>query len=202
MEIKQIKIDELKPAEYNPRQLTHDQHQHLTESIKKFGLVDPIIANSHEGRENIIVGGHMRWRVAKELGFEDVPVFYVDLDEEREKELNIRLNKNLGEWNWDTLANNFDNDFLKGIGFTPGELGEVSMGPEREMDKDDLQDSLDSYLGGNIKQIVLYFSKEDFDKIIPRLDAIMQAEAVESHTEAILKTIDFYENFASKKEGA
>lgn len=123
MEIIQVKIDELKPASYNPRRLTVDQHKHLTESLEKFGMVDPIICNKHIGRENIIVGGHMRWMVAKELKYETVPVFYVDLDEAKEKELNVRLNKNVGEFNYDLLANNFEIESLKDIGFTDMELG-------------------------------------------------------------------------------
>ena len=94
MQIIKVKIDDLKPAEYNPRKLTKDQHAHLTESVKKFGLVDPIIVNSHVGRENIVIGGHQRLKIAREQGFTEVPVIYVDLDEEHEKELNLRLNKN------------------------------------------------------------------------------------------------------------
>lgn len=123
MQVVQVKIIDLKPADYNPRKLTKDQHRDLTESIKRFGLVDPIIVNQHAGRENVVVGGHQRLKIAQEQGFEEVPVVYVDLDEEREKELNLRLNKNLGEWDWDSLANNFDVNVLKDIGFTNNDLG-------------------------------------------------------------------------------
>lgn len=126
MEIKYVKPSELKPADYNPRQMTEVQAQQLTDSIKRFGIVDPIIANSNPERFNIVVGGHQRLKIAESLGFESVPVFYVNLDLEKEKELNIRLNKNTGEWNWDALANNFEVDFLMGLGFTEGELGLVN----------------------------------------------------------------------------
>lgn len=123
MEIIQVKVSELKPAEYNPRRLTNEQHAHLTESIKKFGLVDPIIVNRHAGRENVIIGGHMRCKIASELGMKEVPVYFVDLDEAQEKELNIRLNKNLGEFDFDLLANNFEMSDLKEFGFTDKEFG-------------------------------------------------------------------------------
>src|SRR3989304_2881075 len=132
MEIIQVKVSELKPAEYNPRRLTKEQHAQLTESIKKFGLVDPIIANKHAGRENNIVGGHMRWRIAGEMKMETVPVFYVDLDEEQEKELNIRLNKNLGEFDFDMLANGFSEAMLKDVGFTDAEFGFNMGGSEKD----------------------------------------------------------------------
>jgi DNA modification methylase len=123
MEIIQVKVSELKPADYNPRKLTKEQHAHLKESMEKFGLVDPIIVNRHAGRENVVIGGHQRLKIAQEMALVEVPVIYLDLDEEQEKELNLRLNKNLGEWDWDMLANQFDVANLKEIGFTSNELG-------------------------------------------------------------------------------
>lgn len=121
MEIVNVKISELKSAEYNPRQMTEKQVLDLTESIKQFGLVDPIIVNNNENRRNVVIGGHQRLKIALQLGFDSVPVVYLDLDENREKELNIRLNKNLGEWNWDLLRS-FDTEFLKSLGFEDEEL--------------------------------------------------------------------------------
>jgi len=123
MKIDQVKINDLKEAEYNPRQMTDDQHKHLTESIKKFGLVDPIIVNNHKDRRNIVIGGHQRLKIARELGFDAVPVVYLNLDLEREKELNLRLNRNLGQWDWDKLANEFDIDYLLNLGFTEEDIG-------------------------------------------------------------------------------
>jgi len=121
IKIVEIKIGTLKPAEYNPRQMSKAQANDLEKSIKEFGLVDPLIVNQHKGRENIVMGGHQRLKIASNLGFKTVPVVYVDLDEKREKELNLRLNKNLGEWNWDLLAN-FEIEELKDVGFEEEEL--------------------------------------------------------------------------------
>ena len=105
---KQYPIEQLIFAEYNPRQLTKDQYQGLKDSITRFGLVDPVIVNKHKDRKNIIVGGHQRVKVAKDLGFKDVPCVEVSLTLDKERELNIRLNRNTGEWDWDSLANYFD----------------------------------------------------------------------------------------------
>jgi ParB-like chromosome segregation protein Spo0J len=68
-------------------------------------LVEPIIFNKQTG---YIVGGHFRVRELKKLGIKEIECVIVDLNEEDEKELNIRLNANTGSWDWDTLANDWD----------------------------------------------------------------------------------------------
>src|SRR3990167_10978468 len=90
MEIIQVKTGELRPAEYNPRKASERKLATVWDSIDAFGFVEPIIVNKQEGRENIIVGGWVRWTIAKERKMETVPVHYVDLTLEKEKELNLR----------------------------------------------------------------------------------------------------------------
>lgn len=120
-----VPIGDLKPAEYNPRKADEKQHSNLKASIERFGLKDPIIVNSASNRKNVIIGGHFRVRVAQDLGIKDVPVVYVNIpDLEREKELNVRLNRNTGDFDFDLLAN-FDQDMLKDIGFDSKELDKI-----------------------------------------------------------------------------
>lgn len=120
-----VLVKELKPAQYNPRKWSKEKTEQLTESIKKFGLVDPIICNSAEDRKNIVIGGHFRLKIAKDLKIETVPVVYVNIpDIKKEKELNLRLNKNLGDWDFDLLAK-FDESILSGIGFSSEDLDSV-----------------------------------------------------------------------------
>ena len=119
----QYSISDLIFAEYNPRELTKDQHQDLKDSITRFGLVDPLIVNTHKERKNVLVGGHQRLRIAKELGYKSVSCVEVELTPEKERELNIRLNKNTGQWDWDALANHFDVGELLEWGFSEQELG-------------------------------------------------------------------------------
>ena len=88
------KIDQLIEAEYNPRQLTKDQYQNIKDSIQRFGIVDPIIINKNKDRKNIIIGGHQRVKIAKRLNMKEVPCLEIDLPYEKERELNVRLNKN------------------------------------------------------------------------------------------------------------
>ena len=133
---KQYPIEQLIFAEYNPRQLTKDQYQGLKDSITRFGLVDPVIVNKHKDRKNIIVGGHQRVKVAKDLGFKDVPCVEVSLTLDKERELNIRLNRNTGEWDWDSLANYFDVSDLLEWGFTDDDL----QFKEPELDEGKIED--------------------------------------------------------------
>lgn len=122
MKVENVKISDLVFAEYNPRQMTVDQVKALTDSIKRFGIVDPIIVNSHKDRVNVIIGGHQRVRVAERLGMTEIPCTYLDLEIDRERELNIRLNQNLGEWDWDALSDYFDISELEEWGFDEREL--------------------------------------------------------------------------------
>ena len=119
MKITKVKISELKQAEYNPRRLTTKQYSDLKASLDKFGLVDPIIINS----DNTVIGGHQRLKIVRELGASEVPTVRVNLSKEDERELNIRLNKNTGEFDLDILANNFGVDELKDWGFKDIDLG-------------------------------------------------------------------------------
>lgn len=125
LNIEYVPTEALQPSEYNPRKISKESMEQLKESVKRFQMVDPIIVNSAPNRKNIVIGGHMRLRAAKELKFKEIPVVHVNIpDIKKEKELNIRLNKNTGEFDWDLLAK-FNEDFLANIGFSSEELDEV-----------------------------------------------------------------------------
>ena len=123
MVVIQRKIAELVHPEYNPRTISENDFRQLKASLERFDAVEPAIINTHAGRENIIVGGNQRIRAAQALGWPEFPCVEVTLTEEREKELNIRLNRNTGEWDFDALANNFDMKDLVSFGFEDYELG-------------------------------------------------------------------------------
>jgi len=127
MEIKKVPIGDLKFAEYNPRKATRKEWNDLKESLKKFGFVEPIVVNQREERMNVIIGGHFRVRVAKDLGIREIPVVYVNLNLEDEQELNLRLNKNVGQWDWDLLAN-LNEQLLVKVRFDQSELDKLFKG--------------------------------------------------------------------------
>lgn len=101
MEIKKVPITQLKFAPYNPRHLPEHEKQALKRSISEFGLVEPLVYNKRTGH---IVGGNQRLQVLKELGFKEVEVVEVDLPLEKEKALNLALNRIVGQWDNEQLA--------------------------------------------------------------------------------------------------
>ena len=133
MKIKEIKINKLKPAEYNPRQITKKQFNDLKMSIEKFGIVDPVVLN----KDMTVIGGHQRLKVCKDLNHDVIPCVVLDLSKEEERELNIRLNKSGGEFDMDALANYFDVEELTDWGFKHVELG-------LNIDKIDAKDNIET----------------------------------------------------------
>jgi hypothetical protein len=143
LNIKTIKISDLNPAPYNPRKWSDQATEQLAESIRKYGLVDPILVNGNANRKNIVIGGHFRLKVAKDLGYTEVPVVYVDIaDIKKEQELNIRLNKNLGDWDYELLAK-FDESLLSDIGFDSEEIDSIFDIDEEESDSFSLKKELE-----------------------------------------------------------
>ncbi len=104
MQIEKVKVEQLKAAAYNPRKELKPgdaEYEKLKRSITEFGYVEPVIWNKQTGN---VVGGHQRLTVLKNLGATEVDCVVVDLDEQREKALNIALNKIQGDWDKDKLA--------------------------------------------------------------------------------------------------
>ena len=125
-------------------------------------LVDPILVNIHPDRKNIIVGGHQRVTIAKELGLKSIPTVEIDLNAEKERELNIRLNRNSGEWDWDALANNFDTKELSEWGFTDNQLTGFATIDYSVLDDADVD--LEAFKDGTRKAIQIEFKLEDYDE--------------------------------------
>lgn len=127
------KISDLNPHPKNPRQLSQDQAIHLRKSIEKYGVIDrPIIT-----QDNLIIGGHQRLKIMRTLGIEDIECWIPsrELDENEIDELNIRLNHG-ASWNWDILANEYQEEDLLKWGFKEEDLfGRDGFDEEEEKEK-------------------------------------------------------------------
>ena len=98
------KITDLIPADYNPRKDLKPgdpDYEKLKRSMHEFGYVDPIIWNQQTGH---VVGGHQRLKILQDEGIQEAECVVVSLDDEKEKTLNIALNKISGDWDKDKLA--------------------------------------------------------------------------------------------------
>ena len=104
MNIEKKNVKDLLPADYNPRKDLKPgdpEYEKLKRSIEQFGYVEPVIWNEKTGR---VVGGHQRLKVLTDMGITEVDVVVVDMATEKEKALNIALNKISGEWDTEKLA--------------------------------------------------------------------------------------------------
>ena len=116
------RIADLIPADYNPREMNEQEVKDLRQSLDDFGTADPIVIN----KDNTIIGGHQRVRILKERGDLEVDVRVPErlLTKDEEIEANVRLNKNVGRFNFDALAN-LDEELLKRAGFGDEELSKI-----------------------------------------------------------------------------
>lgn len=104
MLIEKMKTENLLPADYNPRKDLKpgdEEYEKLKRSIEQFGYVEPVIWNRTTSR---VVGGHQRLKVLIDMGINEADCVVVEMDENKEKALNVALNKISGEWDKDKLA--------------------------------------------------------------------------------------------------
>lgn len=149
MVFEKIHITELKAAEYNPRKDLKPgdpEFEKLKRSLEQFGYVEPVIWNKTTGN---VVGGHQRLKVLQTLGYTEIDCVVVELDGEKEKALNIALNKISGDWDKDKLAllitdlqaSDFD---VSLTGFDPAEIDDLFKDSTETKDDDfDVEGELD-----------------------------------------------------------
>ena len=120
--LQQFNIDELTDYYKNPRSLSEKEFKQLKTSLDKFGMIDKPIVNADSA--HTIIGGHQRKHVLEETGVKEIECWIPDreLSDKEVEELNIRLNKNTGSWDFDVLANEFELDDLLEWGFEKQEL--------------------------------------------------------------------------------
>jgi site-specific DNA-methyltransferase (adenine-specific) len=136
MEIKTVKLSEVKSNPNNPRIIKDDKFGKLVKSIKEFPKmleIRPIVVNA----DMIVLGGNMRLKACKEAGLKEVPVIFAqDLTEEEQKQFIIKDNVGFGEWDWDMIANEWDAEEVEEWGL---DIPEFSIKEELEAEEDDYE---------------------------------------------------------------
>ncbi len=131
MDIRKLKLKEIKLVNYNPRkrlEKTDEAYKRIKASIEEFGYVDPIIVNI---RNMHLVGGEQRYGVLSDLKYEEADCVCVELEDKQEKRLNLALNKVSGYWDNDKLEKLFQElelseDELFATGFNMSEIEDLN----------------------------------------------------------------------------
>ena len=187
--MKKIEIKKLKPNPNNPRSINKTKFERLKKSITEFPKMlelRPIVVD-----ENFVVlGGNMRLKALKDLGIKET--FYIqekDLTEDQKKQFVIKDNASFGDWDWDLLANEWNNKDLLNWGIDVWQPEEEE---EKEIEKDAFADQIDTYINAQIKQIVLYYNNEEYEIALSNLENIRTKESLEDNTQVFNFLIEKY----------
>jgi len=144
LRVEHVPVESLVPWPGNPRIMSEGDQAKLRRSVERFGFVEPVVARR---RDRVIVGGHQRWLVAKEMGLTIVPVVFVEVSEAEARALNLALNKISGEWDLPRLGELLEDlralpDFDHTLsGFDDREIEEILTELERDTMPDPYEDT-------------------------------------------------------------
>jgi len=161
MKTEKIKISKIKRNPNNPRLIKDNKFHKLVKSIKEFPeMLDirPIVVNE----EMIVLGGNMRLKACQEAGLKEIPVIKAsELTAKQQREFIVKDNVGFGEWDWDMVANEWDNDLLN-------EWGLDVWQPEKEIDYSilneiDLDEEVNNMYQQTKKSIILEYPTELYE---------------------------------------
>jgi len=187
--IQKVSISSIKENDANPRFINKHKFQKLVNSVKEFPemlSLRPIVVD----KDNIILGGNMRYKACKEIGLKEVYIIQADdLDEKKAQEFIIKDNVGFGEWDWDILANTFENVELKEWGldvWQPEE--EVSNNTDYSLNT--AEEKLNRFLDAKIKNITIPFENEEFGDVVDRLEKLLLKYNCEDYRTLIYKILE------------
>lgn len=146
------KTASLKTNPNNPRSIRKDKLKKLVESLKQFPEMleaRPIVVD----KDGVVLGGNMRLKAAQMAGLTEVPVFVREWDPDKDEQFVIKDNVAFGEWDWDMLANTFDEDELNTWGLDVPVLSEKAEIEEQEV-------VFSEYLDESHNYVVLLFDND------------------------------------------
>jgi ParB-like chromosome segregation protein Spo0J len=163
--MKLVKISEVKPNPKNPRIIKDGKFQKLVKSIQEFPDMlnkRPLIVFTDVDNKYVVLGGNMRLKACKEIGLKEIPIIVADeWTEEQKNEFLIKDNVGFGEWDWDSLANEWDAEKLEEWGLNVPEFsGDIDYSI---LDDEDLDDDLLDMANGVKKAIQIEFEAEHYE---------------------------------------
>lgn len=191
MEIKKVKIDSIKVSDNNPRVIRDAKFLKLIESIKNFPKmleIRPIVVNAK--RE--VIGGNMRLKACQDIGLKEV--FIIDastLSEEEQRQFMIKDNVSFGEWNWDTLANQWDNGQLNDWGM---DVWEQKDGDYFDVEDEIEQEKKPRATDDDYSVFELVMLHENKLVFLQLLNEIKAEKKIEKQEDALMELIISYKN--------
>lgn len=165
MKIEKIKISDIVPNKNNPRIIKEDKFYKLVESIKTFPemlSIRPLVIDE----KNVVLGGNMRLKACLEVGLKDIPVIRcTNWSKKRKEEFIIKDNVGFGEWDWNKLANEWDDLPLVDWALDVWQ-------PDLELDLDAFFSEDDQEGKEGTLKIILEYSEEDYHKIIAAFEKL------------------------------
>ena len=163
--MKLVKISEVKPNPKNPRVIKDGKFQKLVKSIQEFPDMlnkRPLVVFTDVDNKYVVLGGNMRLKACKEIGLKEIPIIVADeWTEEQKNEFLIKDNVGFGEWDWDSLANEWDAELLNDWGLNVPEFsGDIDYSI---LDDEDLEDDLLDMANGVKKAIQIEFEAEHYE---------------------------------------
>tara|TARA_R100000781_G_scaffold102662_2_gene66191 strand:- start:81 stop:650 length:570 start_codon:yes stop_codon:yes gene_type:complete len=159
---KKLKVGQIKVNPKNPRLIKDTKFKKLVQSIKDFPEMlqyRPIVINE----DNYILGGNMRYKAAVDAGLKEVHTMKVNISKKKQEEFIIKDNASFGDWDWDILANIWDNQKLNDWGIDVWQ-------PEQEIDYSvlddiDVEEEINTMYEQTKKSIILEYPAKDFEPI-------------------------------------
>ena len=159
-----VKISEVKSNPNNPRIIKDDKFQKLVKSIKEFPEmlnIRPIVVNA----DMVVLGGNMRLKACKEAGIKEVAIIKADdLTDEQQKQFIIKDNVGFGEWDWENLANQWDENDLAEWGL---DIPSFNVSKDLDysiLDEADISDQLSEMTSNVKKAIQIEFEAEHYEE--------------------------------------
>ena len=190
-----IKLNTIKTNPNNPRIIKDEKFEKLKKSIQDFPKMmelRPMVINA----DNIVLGGNMRLKALKELGYKEVPAEWVkraeDLTEDEQRQFIIKDNVGFGEHDWGMLATEWDADELSEWGLEVIAFETLQENISNEKDNEHLSqpEHLERWLNSSIKQMKLSFEEDVFEKVVIWFEKLQKKNNLETNSDVIIKLME------------
>lgn len=184
MNSQMMSIEDVKLNPNNPRIIKDHKFKKLVSSIQSFPEmldVRPIVVN----KDMIVLGGNMRLKACQAAGLKEIPVIVTDFTEEQQNEFTMKDNISFGEWDWEMLANQWEQESLIEWGMDVPKFETIGEIDSKGRMNATLDEKLDTYINATIKQIVLYYDMEEYEIVLAALQKIAKENNLEDNSSVI-----------------